>query len=183
MTAAKHFPPVTFLRECFEYFPETGQFRWKRRPTHHFVSPRGHAAWNARFAGAPAFDHTTSHGYSASNLKYGDSKFQILASRAAWAIVTGEHPKERIDHRDNDPGNTRFANLREATNSQNNGNRRGRADKLKGAFWDAEQGRYRAIITARGVRQNLGRFDTAEQAHAAYVAAANAAFGEFARAA
>ena len=184
MTAPKHFTPVEFLRECFDYDPETGLFRWRVRPEHHFVSPRGRTAWNARFAGRAAFAHTTSHGYPSTNLTLpGGEKLQILAHRAAWALVAGEHCLGRIDHRDNDFSNSKFGNLRPATPSQNSGNRRSRPDKLKGAFWDAEHGRYRAIITVAGKRTHLGRFDTEEQAHAAYVKAAVDGFGEFARAA
>ncbi len=35
--------PIQFLRECFSYAPDTGAFRWKRRPDHHFQTAE-HAA-------------------------------------------------------------------------------------------------------------------------------------------
>lgn len=183
MTKPKHFPSPQFLRECFDYDPEAGTFRWRVRPLHHFVSERGQAACNGKFAGKAAFDHTNSFGYPKTNLTMDGVAFQILAHRAAWAIVYDVHPPELIDHVDGVKLNCKLSNLREAAAWQNGGNRAARKDKLKGAFWDAEHGRYRAILTAKGKRHHLGRFDTEAEAHAAYVAAATIHFGEFARAA
>lgn len=111
------------------------------------------------------------------------NQFRMFASRVAWAIVTGEHPKARVDHKNGDRENTKFLNLREAENWQNSANRRPKKGKLKGAFWNGSHGSYNATIMVRGKRIDLGQFATEEQAHAAYAAAAAKYFGDFARAA
>lgn len=47
-------------------------------------------------------------------------------------------------------------------------------------FIDKRDGRWYSRITINGKHIHLGRFDTAEEAHAAYVAASREAYGEFA---
>lgn len=46
------------------------------------------------------------------------------AARLAWLYMTGEWPKEEIDHINRVRSDNRFSNLREATRSSNNCNRR-----------------------------------------------------------
>jgi hypothetical protein len=52
--------------------------------------------------------------------------------------------------------------------------------KFKGVTWHV--GRFRASIKVNGRTIHLGRYDTAEQAHEAYVAAAQKHFGKYANA-
>jgi hypothetical protein len=68
-----------------------------------------------------------------------------------------------------------------ATQSQQNANRRGHPNKLKGVTWHKAMMRYMAQIRVNYRTIYLGYFDRAEDAHAAYVAAAQKYFGEFAR--
>jgi len=87
-----------------------------------------------------------------------------------------------IDHRDGDPSNNRWNNLRRATPSQNNANRRlqqNNAWGLKGV--SRHRSRWRASIRKDRRTHHLGVFSTPQAAHAAYVAAARKLFGEFAR--
>jgi hypothetical protein len=101
-------------------------------------------------------------------------------------MVTGSLPAQYIDHKDNDPSNNRFDNLREATPTENARNVRTpkrNTSGLKGASWYAPNGKWAAKIRVNGRLLHLGYHATVEQAHAAYVAAAHAYFGEFARAA
>lgn len=91
-------------------------------------------------------------------------------------------PKLGVDHRDRDGLNCVRSNLREATQSQNLANRKGQASgQLKG-IWKTSNGRWVAEIKVLGVRHRLGRFTTPALAHEAYMVAARAHFGEFARA-
>ena len=111
---------------------------------------------------------------------------QYLAHRVAWAMRHGKQPPRLIDHADLDGLNNREENLRAAnksTNGANCGIRSHNTSGLKGASFCKATGRWRADITVRGKRQNLGRFDTPEEAHAAWFKAAKEAHGEFARAA
>jgi hypothetical protein len=53
---------------------------------------------------------------------------------------------------------------------------------LKGAAWNRFRGYWQSYIKVRGKSIFLGRFETKEEAHAAYVKAARQFHGEFARA-
>jgi hypothetical protein len=90
-----------------------------------------------------------------------------------------------IDHRDMVRDHNWIANLRPATVTQNLGNTRRRKDNTSGFKGVSLQGKktkkWCAEIKANGHRVRLGRFDTPEEAHAAYCAAAPQFFGEFAR--
>lgn len=110
---------------------------------------------------------------------------RVLAHRLAWFYVTGYWPASDLDHRNLQRDDNRWDNLREATRAQNCANRaagRGRSG-LKGAHWNAARNCWQSYIKVAGRSQFLGRFDTAEEAHAAYVAAAVMVHGDFARAA
>lgn len=52
---------------------------------------------------------------------------------------------------------------------------------LKGAQFRKDCGKYRAVIRRDGKRLNLGVYNTAAEAHAAYCDAAKKIYGEFAR--
>lgn len=110
-----------------------------------------------------------------------------MAHRLAWFYVTGRWPRE-IDHRDTVRTNNAFANLRDSKEGQNNYNRRKQKNNtsgFKGVYLDKQTDKWKAQISADadGKRQFLGRFNTPEEAHEAYRAAALRLHGEFARAA
>jgi hypothetical protein len=100
---------------------------------------------------------------------------QYRAHRIAWLYVCGAWPAHGIDHRDGDKGNNRFLNLRDADQRINTQNqRRARADNqagLIGAHFRKDTGKFASRIKAQGRNHSLGSFVSAEQAHAAYVAA------------
>src|ERR1700677_4278465 len=103
---------------------------------------------------------------------------KYLSHRLAWFMMTNQWPKHQIDHIDGDKKNNRFANLREATQAENNQNQKhARKDnKSTGLLGvtiarDKRRKRFQAQININGVYKNLGRFATAEEAHAAYLAA------------
>jgi HNH endonuclease/AP2 domain len=103
----------------------------------------------------------------------------------AWFYMTGRWPKPTIDHRDGDSTNNRWNNLRQATASQNNANRRrprNNTSGYKGVYRGRRPGQWRAQIGKNGRTKYLGTFPTRQAAHAAYVAAARKHYGEFARA-
>lgn len=111
---------------------------------------------------------------------------RYLSHRLAWLYMTGRWPIAQIDHIDIDRANNRWANLREASRSQNQGNTRvpsTNTSGFKGVSLDKESRKWRAQIRAGGKKRWLGSFNTPDAAHAAYCAAAEKNFGEFARAA
>lgn len=86
------------------------------------------------------------------------------------------------DHVNGDGLDNRRANLREANHSLNGANRRVGVNSTTGfkGVWLTASGRYTAAIKSGGKRRHLGRFDTAEEAAAAYDAAARELFGDYA---
>jgi hypothetical protein len=97
-----------------------------------------------------------------------------LAHRLAWFLVTGEWPKNTIDHINGNKSDNRWANLRDVavqTNSQNE--RRARRNNRSG-FLGVRKNRVGMYVAAIGIdygKRHLGSFKTPEEAHAAYIAA------------
>lgn len=172
----------TFLKECVHYDPIKGSFRWRRRPLRHFVDGKYPAtticaSWNKKFQGAFAGGRDFK-GYI--NIKINGVLYK--AHRLAWLYMTGKWPIAQIDHKDGDKKNNAWANLREATNGQNQMNlpvKRNNTSGVKGVSWDKNTRRWRARITAGGVCFTIGYFREKKDAAAAYTAAAQNRHGEF----
>lgn len=159
------------LKELLSYERATGLFRWKARTS---ASSR---VVIGDVAGGPDRD-----GYIVIRV---DGRL-YLAHRLAVFYVTGEWPRDDVDHRDLNRSNNEWRNLRCATESQNLANQKlmcTNTSGFKGVSWDKTAKRWTAQIEVRGRKLRLGRFDTPEDAHSAYMAAAQKHFGEFARAA
>lgn len=106
------------------------------------------------------------------------------AHRVVWAIHTGAWPDHEIDHINGNPSDNRIENLRLATRLQNSANRgpvAGKAVGLLGVQWRKKEKKFYSQIRENGKRRSLGFFDTAEEAHAAYMAVARRLYGEFVR--
>jgi hypothetical protein len=99
--------------------------------------------------------------------------------------MEGRWPEPETDHDNRDGLDNRWKNLREATKSQNAANRKVATTNksgLKGVIAKTRYGvtKYEALIRLDGKRKHLGRFSTPQEAHAAYVAAAEVYHGKFA---
>ncbi len=178
--AKKPLPSPEELRQLLRYEPETGKLFWLPRPREMFTSDRSFNTWNVRFAGAEAFATVHRQGYRCGVI----AGEKCLAHRAVWAVHSGRWPENQIDHINGDKTDNRIANLREATHAENlqNSRRPSRnTSGFKGVCFDRSRGKWMARIHADGRDRMLGRFDTPEEAHAAYRAAAEKHHGEFAR--
>jgi len=177
--ATKSLPEAAYLRECFDYDPETGMLTWKRRPREHFRSDHAWHCWNARFPGLEAGSRKHAGGYI--HICVDDVRYK--AHRVIWKMRTGEEPPQQLDHRNRIRSDNAWNNLRPATNQQNtyNGPARGSRDLPKGVYRDKrwEGSGYRTKIRAAGKTVYLGTFATPEEAHAAYCRAAREHYGEF----
>lgn len=99
--------------------------------------------------------------------------------------MTGAWSEVQIDHRDTRRGNNAWANLRQATQSQNIANasiRKSNTSGFKGVSFIKETKQWGAWIKKDGKSRRIGVYVTPEEAHRAYCQAAVEAFGEFARA-
>jgi HNH endonuclease/AP2 domain len=161
------------LRRLLHYDPETGWFTWRVARN----SYAGRAKPGAR-AGTIGQNQ-----YKAPWRQITLRRVRYKEHRLAWLYVTGEWPPQEIDHINRDATDNRLANLRLASRAQNQANTH-RAKKtlsgLKGAY-RGKAGRWFSHISVNRRLIKLGRFDTAEEAHAAYCEAAKLYYGEFAR--
>lgn len=106
------------------------------------------------------------------------------AHRLAWLLMTGEWPEKSVDHINGVRNDNRWANLRSATNQQNQFNRGVRKDSssgIKGVSFHKASGLWWAGIRINGKCISLKYHKTAEAAKAAYEEAAAHYHGEFAR--
>lgn len=168
--AATNLKPIPYIRECFSYELDPGVLWWRERPLSHFTDEHRQRIWNSKFAKTKA-GHIDGSGYIQIRVDWK----MIQAHHIIWALMTGEWPKNQIDHRNGKRDDNRFSNLREATPSEQNQNVALRKDNQAGltGVHQRGSGRWRAAISARGRRHSLGSFDTKEEAHAAYLDAKN----------
>lgn len=157
------------LLQRLTYDPETGVFR------HRKTVGKGKAG---EVAGS-----ISAHGYVSIRL------FNRLqqAHRLAWLYMTGDWPPvdRTIDHRNGVRNDNRWANLRLADEFQQAWNTpayQNSQSQLKGAWPCKTTGRWQSIITIKGKRMWLGRFDTAREAADAFERAEAEHRGEFRRA-
>lgn len=102
--------------------------------------------------------------------------------RLMWFCYYGEWPPPNllIDHADRNRHNNKITNLRLATHSQNGFNSLyPNPHAVKGITYDRERQKWRAQIRIGGLKTNLGRFQTKEEAVEAYRQAALEHHGEF----
>lgn len=93
------------------------------------------------------------------------------AHRLAWLYMTGEFPKNMIDHRNENKSDNRFENLREAAMSENKFNQRAQSNNksgCKGVSMHSQTGKWRARGNLNGVEIHLGIFSEKEEAISAY---------------
>jgi hypothetical protein len=98
--------------------------------------------------------------------------------------IVGAPDGLQVDHVSGDSLDNRRANLRLATQAGNTQNMRMRCDNTsgyRGVCWFARDARWKAEISAFGVRRHLGYFYGVLDAARAYDAAAKELHGEFAR--
>lgn len=148
------------LKELLHYDPDTGVFTCRKT--------RGNKS-----AGSVVGSIKTD-GYLGFQLIEKDYR----AHRLAWLYMTGEWPEVLIDHKNGNPLDNRFENLREASHSENCQNIKVATKRSKTGFlgvrkMTAPNGRisFQAAIRVDKQFIYLGTHPTAEAAHAAYMAA------------
>lgn len=163
-----------FLRDSLEYNPLTGIFKWRLRADKN-------RSWNANYAGFTA-GHVDKKGYTTIRLTIDGERGCFFASRLAFIYMTGQCPA-LVDHKDGNPRNNRWENLRGATRSQNMHNSKMQSNNrsgFKGVAWHKTSKKWRAMIGLNGRQKCLGYFSSPEEAHAVYCAASDEYHRDFA---
>ena len=153
------------LKQHLSYDPGTGLFRW--------IKNRGQLRKMGNIAGCYV------HGYIGIRVLNGR---RHGAHRLAWLYVYGEWPAFDIDHINGIKHDNRICNLREATRQQNTYNRKAPINNTsgyKGVSWHKSTGKWRATIKYKGKYRHLGTYNSPQEAHARYVAFAEAIAGDF----
>lgn len=155
----KNRPSVSAIKEIFRYNHETGELIRKSS---------GRVCDTIGFGG---------YKFTSVTLEPHKQK-QLLVHRVAWAIFYGEWPDGFIDHKNGVRGDNRISNLRVVSRRENAQNiskppqkkKTGlplgvtRVLKKNGVFHC-----YQASININGKQTRIGFFESAEEAHMAYV--------------
>lgn len=159
----KALPPSSVLWELFDYKPLTGELVWKQ-----------HYGGRSK-AGSIAGGY---NGRKACEVAIYSNKY--LAHRLVWSWVTGTDPiASFLDHKNRNPKDNRFWNLRLATQSQNMSNVvHANPTGYKGVQRKGK--RFTARIRIDGKVTYIGSYRTAAEAGAAYAAVAKGLHGDFA---
>lgn len=151
MRRAKKLPDVNYLREILHYDPDTGDLRWKMKISRKVVV-----------------------GAIAGTLNKKQNRWQIQiggviykTARIVYYMHTGIEPLGEIDHKNNNPSDNRFDNLRDSTHSQNNMNKKVQSNNtsgFKGVSYHKTRGEFIAYAKLNGKTHYAGWHKTAESA-------------------
>jgi hypothetical protein len=144
---------IQVARSLWDYNPETGEITWR-------VTRNAHGGRVAPGVVAG----TRKDGY----VQLCTSGRQYRAHRVAWLLMTGDHPPfdMDIDHVNGNRSDNRWSNLRLATRSQNNTNRRTAktSSGVNGVYQRGDTGKWHARVTVNYRVIHLGQFDTKDEA-------------------
>lgn len=178
--AERQLPSPEVLRQLLRYEPGSGKLFWKERLLADFPSAREAKRWNTRYSGTQAFTSRDGNGYYSGSV-FGQSH---RLHRVAWAIHHGIHADGEVDHINMDRSDNRILNLRCASHSHNQWNRRAYASNTsghKGVSWHKATQKWLAKIKVNGSDRHLGVFASVIDAADAYDRAAAEMHGCFAR--
>ena len=150
-----------YVHERFNYDPESGILTWKKREE----IKRYDYRWNIQYAEKRAGGLDEEQGYRKVTL----DGIRYREHRLIWLWMTGNFPKEQIDHINGDRSDNRWNNLREANNSENQQNKK--AKNKSGIYWSEKRKKWSAQIGINGKNIFLGRFADSDAAHNAYLLA------------
>lgn len=146
------------LTSVLKYTPDTGYFYWKVDV--------------AKSVRAGSIAGTIASG-NRIRITYGGNIY--FAHRLAWLLTYGKWPDGVIDHIDGNSLNNRISNLRDVSVVVNGQNRKMSQNNnlvgLLGVGLHKASGKFQSRIKVGDKLIHLGLFLTAEEAHAAYLAA------------
>lgn len=169
MNPQTHKSLCNYLQECL-MINEHGILIWRVRPDVHFPSHHAAVRLNTRCAGKMA-GRINEDGYIIITLK--NKNFR--AHRIVWLLTYGTLPEQQLDHINGIKTDNRIENLRMVSDTGNGQNRRNASKNNKsgllGVAYKKKDKKYYAQIVAFGKWKHLGIFNTAIEAHNAYIKA------------
>ena len=154
------------LKELLDYNPDTGVFTWKKTVSNRTVV--GSVAGNQ--------DYNLYRRLTINGQRY-------MEHRLAYLYMTGNFPKNEMDHINHIPDDNRWANLRDATASQNCGNMRKyktNTSGYKGVYKQKRTDKWYSQIKHNKKMIYIGTYSTPQEASEAYKKKAIELNGEFA---
>lgn len=158
-------PSAAELHALFHYDPETGKLTWKERPP----TTRANKCHNSRDAGKEV---GAADSWGHRQVRVG-GKLRAV-HRVIWKMMTGQDPKEQIDHINGVYDDNRWVNLREATAQQNCWNiplgsriKSGHANIYAMKTKRASSKKWRVIVSSAHVKKFVGDYRTIDEAIAA----------------
>ena len=146
------------IKEYLSYDPETGIFTWVKKPAKGITINS--------IAGC-----VDGKGYI--QITYKGKHYQ--AHRLVWRFIYGYMPEHNIDHVNEIKGDNRLCNLRLDINRENEQNnskpQSNNSSGYRGIYWYKRDKKWISKIQLKGKTISIGRHDTPEEAHAAYLCA------------
>jgi len=124
-------PTQARLKEILHYDPEAGRFTWS-------------SARKGVVVGEEA-GTVNKRGYRVIGIDGRLHRANILA----WIYMTGACPEQQVDHKDRNPGNNSWLNLRDVSNSKNKlncGLQKNNTSGVKGVCWVPDRSQWKAYI-------------------------------------
>ena len=146
------------VKELFHYNSETGDLIRKVRTS----------------SNANAGDKAGSLNKSTGYINIHIDGFKYKAHRVIWLWMTGEWPKDQIDHENHIRHDNKWLNISPATNQENGKNIKLPIDNTSGTIgisWAKREKKWEAYIHVNGVKKALGYFSDKNEAIAARKAA------------
>lgn len=107
-------------------------------------------------------------------------KKSFFVHHVAWFLMENEWPSNQIDHKNRNPMDNRWENLRAATSSQNSMNRASRYNKFgRGVSFSKKDRKFRAKVIVNRRVHYAGSFACAEDAAKAAKELREKLHGEF----
>jgi hypothetical protein len=160
----KDLPSQEYLKECFDYNPNTGEVKWKERPIEHFNYNRStYGRFTKLFANKPITSYTEKKYYQVSLC----NEYYLL-HRIIWKLYYGIEPPYIIDHINNIRTDNRIANLRGATILENCRNKNSlissNTSGYLGITYINKNKRYRVTINYENITIYVGEFKDVNEA-------------------
>ena len=138
------------LKKLLHYDPKTGIFTW--------VHPKSYKVKHGQKAGS-----IDSYGYIIIKI----SSKRLKSHRLAWLYMTGELPKQQIDHKNHNRTDNRWCNLRDIPQAEQQKNmslRKTNTSGINGVFSINASSKWTAQIGVNNTMIHLGTFESKEEA-------------------